>query len=182
VTSKVARRYAKAIFEYLSGSAVGLKVADELEAFGRLIENNREARIVLVFGLVSVEKRKNVVSDMSAKMGLAQETQRALSVLTDAGRLGELLAVADRLRSLISAQANVILMDVKTAEPLDAGSKTKVEAKFEKILNSKVEARYSVDDSLLGGLHVSAAGRSFDGSVAGMLGTMQEQFSQGEMQ
>lgn len=181
MTSKVASRYAKAIFDYLNGSSDALKVADELEAFGKMIDSNREVRIVLVFGLVPVEKRKQVVADLAARMQLSDSTKRALSVLADAGRLGETTGVSNRLRSIVSAKSGVIVLDVKTAEDLDAGTRTKVEDKFAKILDSKVEGRYSVEDGVIGGLKVSAAGRTFDGSVAGMLGTFQEQFAQGEL-
>jgi len=181
VTSKVSRRYAKAVFELVKGSKNGSQVADELEAFGRLIESSREARIVLVFGMVPVEKRKQVVADLGAKMGLSPLTLQVLSVLTGAGRLRELAGIANGLRAMLSVQSGITLMDVKSAEVLDGKMRTSVEQKFEKVLKNKVEARYSVDSTLLGGLHVFAGGRTFDGSVAGMLGTMQEQIAEGEI-
>lgn len=181
MTSKVSRRYAKAVFELVKGDKNGAVVADELEAFGRMIEGSREARIVLVFGMVPVEKRKQVVADLGAKMNLSKLTLQVLSVLTDAGRLRELEGIANGLRAMLSTQSGITLMEVKSAETLDGKMRASVEQKFEKVLKNKVEARYSVDPTLLGGLHVFAGGRTFDGSVAGILGTMQEQIAEGEM-
>lgn len=179
MTSKVARRYAKAVFENLKGSPETATVADELEAFGKMISANREARIVLVFGLVPAEKKREIVQDLAKKMKLGETTQKVLVVLAEAGRLSELLAIADRLRALLSVQSGVLLLNVRTAEPVNAETRAAVEKKFEQILKSKVEARYQVDPRVLGGLHVHAAGRTFDGSVAGMLSEVAEHLVQG---
>jgi len=65
-------------------------------------------------------------------------------------------------------------LKVKTAEELDDSHKSKIEQRFGKILGKKVEARYEIDPSLIGGLRVDAGGRTYDGSVDGWLTSFEE--------
>jgi len=69
---------------------------------------------------------------------------------------------------------NVVSLSVETATSLETDEKKKIEDRFTKILGKKVEASYKVDPALLGGLRVTAAGRTYDGSLTGWLSSFEE--------
>jgi len=75
--------------------------------------------------------------------------------------------------------ANVVSLKVETATSLEADEKKQIEDKFTKILGKRVEANYQVDPALIGGLRVTAAGRTYDGSLTGWLNSFEESLISG---
>lgn len=171
---KVASRYAKAIF--LSEKGKDLRgMIDELSGFAKVVEGNKDLSHVLGTELFPVEKKREIVEDLSAKLKVSQKAKQVLIVLAEMRRLGSLSAIAERLHRLTLEAASIIPLHVETATDLSKDQKEKIEARFAKILGKKVEANYVSDPTLIGGLKVTAEGRTFDGSVSGWLNTFGEQ-------
>ena len=96
-------------------------------------------------------------------------------------RLGHLPGIANRLHLLLLESAGTVPLDVNAAVALTAEEKDKVERRFAKMLGKKVEANYTVDASLIGGLRVTVGGRTYDGSLAGGLNNFEEQLVGGRL-
>jgi F-type H+-transporting ATPase subunit delta len=179
---KVAYRYAKAFFDYLKDDAKKAeKVLAELRQFAALVAKNKELKIVADAPTFKEEERREIVKDIATKLKLSELTTRLLVVLSDLKRLGHTGAIADRLHQLFLEMQNVALLTVKTAEELDDSHKSKIEARFGKVLGKKVEARYEIDPSLIAGLRVDADGRTYDGSVDGWLTSFEERLVGGNV-
>ena len=171
---KVSQRYAKAVFDYLKDEAKVRSMIVELQEFAMLIEGSSELTLVLTSDVYSDNERLAVVNDLVGKAKLSKDTQRVLSVLTAAKRLDHLKSIVDKLKLILLESGNVVSLSVETATSLETDEKKKIEDRFTKILGKKVEASYKVDPALLGGLRVTAAGRTYDGSLTGWLSSFEE--------
>ena len=178
---KVAASYAKAIFDFLGADGKVDKVAAELAEFGHLVAGHSELTYVLNTDVFSNVQRMHVISDLCTKVELSSETRRVLDVLSEKRRLNQTAHIAQKLKVLQLGAANVVPLNVESANHLDDGEKQKVEQRFAKILGKKVEASYRIEPSLMGGLRVTAAGRTYDGSLSGMLESFREKLVGGNI-
>src|SRR5688572_16418976 len=94
---KIAFRYAKAINDFLKSPEKARATAEELMGFGKVLETHKELSHVLTTEVFSEEQRRGVVEDLAAKLGVSKETTKILLVLSSAQRLGQSLAIAERL-------------------------------------------------------------------------------------
>ena len=187
--TKVAARYAKAIVEtYLKGAGSNSadasnvkKIGEELERFASTIESNEELKTVLLTDLFSAPEREAIVEDIAAKLGLSTETKKILKVVSESKRLKATRSIAERLHLLLLDSAGIVPIQVLSAGELNGEERKKVETKFKKVFGKEVEASYEVEPSLMGGLRVTAVGKTYDGSVSGWLEIIEEKLVGGRI-
>jgi len=178
---RVALRYAKAAFDFLGDSKKVDGLTHELTAFAQTLNSNPELLLALTNEAFSTENRSSVVKEVATQMGLSENAQRVLKVLTENRRITSTEAVAERLHHLNLDAAEIALLKVEAPVELSDSEKKQVEEKFTKILGKKVEANYVLEPTLLGGLRVTAAGRTYDGTLSGWLENMEEQLIGGRI-
>ncbi|NBX93838.1 MAG: ATP synthase F1 subunit delta [Proteobacteria bacterium] len=178
---RVALRYAKAVFDFLGDPKKVDGVTQELKVFSSALDANPELMGALTNEAFSTEKRALVVKDVAQQMGLSQDAIKVLNVLTENRRVRSTEAVAERLHNLNLEAAEIAPLFVEAPVELSAAEKKQVEEKFSKILGKKVEAHYVLEPTLLGGLRVTAAGRTYDGTLSGWLENMEEKLIGGRI-
>lgn len=174
-SGKVSSSYARAFFDSVADAKAARKLALQLEGFARLVMGHKELKLVLCGGFFSEAQRRAVTEDLCDLVKADAFTRRALLVMSQAGSLREAGAVADKLRTMALAAEKTAPIVVESAVDLDEGERTKVATRFEKVLAQKVEARFVVVPSLLGGVRVRAMGRTYDGSLKGQLERLGDQ-------
>lgn len=176
---KVALRYGKAAYDFLGNPQKGLSVSSEMDAFAKVLEENTELRAALTNEAFPTPERLEVLKDVSKKLGLSEEATKVLCVLTENRRILSAAGVARRIHLMCLEAADVAALDVESPEALSDSDKKKIEEKFSKILGKKVEAQYRTDKNLLGGLRVTAGGRTYNGTLSGWLDKMEEKLMGG---
>jgi F-type H+-transporting ATPase subunit delta len=171
---KIAHRYAKAFFDHVGSGAKARELVKVLKGFADIVASNPQLSRVLTSHLYSDADRRPIVEEIAKKTGITGEALKMLLVLSGAKRLGSVGSVADRLQEIVLDAEGVVPLWVESAHKLDAGEREKIEKKFSGLLGKKVEANYVVDPSVLGGLRVTASGRSYNGTLSGWLGAFQE--------
>lgn len=175
---KVSYRYAKAFFDLLKDDPKALNVLEEFRAFSSVVKKNSELKFVVSTPAFTDAERRAVIADVIAKMKVSELARRILLTLSDLQRINYLDSIVDRLTHLFLESKGVVQLNVHAAGDLADGERTKIEQRFAKILGKKVEARYEVDPTLIGGLRIVAGGRTFDGSVDGWLTSFEERLAQ----
>ena len=178
---RAALRYAKAAYDFLGDSKKASAVSLELKAFSELLFQNAELQNALTNEAFSTANRVEVVKDVCKKMGLSDEATRILGVLSENRRILVADSVAERLHQITLENADIAQLEVESSSELKAEDRTNIEAQFTKVLGKKVEAKYSLDPNLLGGLRVTAAGRTYDGTLSGWLEKMEEKLMGGHL-
>jgi F-type H+-transporting ATPase subunit delta len=179
---KVATRYAKAIFDYLGGDKKSVeRVAAELTDFGECIEKSRELELALCEDLLTAEQRRWIIEDLAKRLEFSKESLRSLLVVAQQKRIRQIKVIGERLLNLLQQTSKVISIRVEAAVELSDDEKQRIEKKFKTILGKDVEANYQSDPRLIAGLRVTAAGKTYDGSVTGWLNTIEEQLVGGNI-
>lgn len=171
---KLSSNYARAILAQAGTPEKGLALAAELTAFSAIVEGHRELKTVLQTVVFSEEQRRAVLEELAKSLKWTEPTKRILFLLSKNDRLPYLGAIAERLRLLALQATDVVPVAVSTPQPLHEKDRAKIEAQMQKILGKKVDASYALDPRLLGGLRVSAAGKTYDGTLAGWLAAVED--------
>ncbi len=179
--SKIALRYARAIVDSLKDAKITQAVVDELRALAQTMASSKELELVLTSAIFSEQARQEVISDLVAKLKLSPQTHRILKVITEAKRMKFIAVIAESVHYLQLESTGIVPLKVQAAGDLNGDEKKKIETKFSKLLGKDVEASYEVDPTLIGGVKVTAAGRTYDGSVAGWLNTFEERLVGGSI-
>ncbi|MBL8041166.1 MAG: ATP synthase F1 subunit delta [Chthonomonas sp.] len=171
--SRVASRYARAIFNAANKAGILESVSTDLNAVADLIERDTRFRHFVNNPQIGrVDKLalfENVFSDRVTAL-----TMSLVRVMMEKGREDCIEAVRDQFSELKRAHDNVLAIKISSAAPLDIIHKEAIIKKIETATKQKVEATLEVDESLLGGVKVEYGGYVMDGSVSGTLARLKE--------
>lgn len=165
------QRYAAA-YNGLSASndQAAHRAADLRAAFEAL----SAARDYMTNPRVSTEQKKQTVKD--ALKG-APETASFVELLLDAKRYALLEAVTRRVGELLDERLGIMRAEVTSARELSPAQKKETEEALSARYGGKVEASFTTDPELLGGLKIRCRGELIDGSLQGRLAKLQEELT-----
>jgi F-type H+-transporting ATPase subunit delta len=167
-SSRVAKRYARALLG-LSNDRGQLQVwGAELERLGRVIEMP-EIDASFASPEVSVSAKIQALASITEKLELSFPVRSFTAVVARHGRIPDLPAVAEaygRLLDDLMGRARATLLFA--SQPSDADVK-RIVGKFEQIANKQIIPTIKVDPALLGGLIVELEGKTYDGSLTSRL-------------
>lgn len=158
-----ARRYARALLDVAlrQGQAEGVNAA--LASLARLLRGNKELMGVLQRPTVPAAKKKAIIrSVLGGAEGLAADF---LDILVDHGRIVDAPDVAAAFDAHWNAHRNVARAQIVSARELGETEIGSLKAALEKLTGSGIEAQTRVDPEIVGGVVVSVAGLTYDGSV-----------------
>jgi len=164
--SRVGKRYAQALFRAALANDVVQSVEDDLAGIANLIENDQAFRDFVLSPYVGSEE-KMAIADKVLGDRITALTMTAVRLLLEKGRENEILHVREEFVILRQREAGVLSVDVATAELLDQDLRTDLEAKLKKKFGRPVEARYSIEPHLTGGIRLTYESVVLDGSVRG---------------
>lgn len=180
---KLAQRYARALLRVVSsevgsgGSAAWEKaraVAQELENFSKIWEEQQEFRFFLLNPSIAKPERTKAILAIAQKLNLSAVTTRFLRVLSEADRLLSLPEIAAGYVALANEEAGVIQVSIVTATAVDAGEQKDIETELRGLLKGAPEFHWSLDKNLLGGMVIQYNGKVIDGSISGRLNRLEQ--------
>lgn len=171
---KLSSNYARAILAFAGSPDKGLAIAGELSAFSKVVEGHKELKTVLQTAVFSEAQRRGVLEELAKFLKWTEASKRILFLLSENDRLLYLGAIAERLRLLALQATDIVPVAVAAPQVLAEKDRLKIEAQMQKVLGKKVDASYALDPHLLGGLRVSAAGKTYDGTLAGWLAAVED--------
>jgi len=167
--------YAKALLG--SAEAVGnaAELVEELESFVKdVLDKLPDLDAVLSSPRVSHDEKVGLLDRVFAKR-MSPSLQTFLKVVSAHGRLDCLRAIAQAARAELNRTAGIVVVEVTTAEPIDAGLEKQIKKSLSRSLGQDVQIRSRTDSAIIGGMVVRIGDKVFDGSVANQLGTLREQ-------
>jgi F-type H+-transporting ATPase subunit delta len=163
----IARPYAEALFKAAGGDAASAAALSALAAVAS------DARLLQFAGDPKADAKQ--VFDVIAavvKTPLAPALQNLLRAVIDNGRLVALPEIAAQYHTLVNAKSGVSDAAIYSAFPIDAAQLADVKATLEKRFGRKLEAKVTVDPSLIGGIRVVVGDEVLDTSVKARLEAM----------
>lgn len=171
---KVASVYARAVLEAAGSTDNAKKLAVELKDVASVIDGHPQLKLVLTSRAYSESFRKAVLEDLFKVVKVSDLAQRAVKVVSENKRLNALSAVAGKLSELLLTKESIVPISVASSSGLGGDEKKQIETRFSKILGKPVEASYEVKPNLIGGVRVTAGGKTYDGTISGWLNRFEE--------
>jgi F-type H+-transporting ATPase subunit delta len=170
---RVARRYARALFEAARNQDSIREADEDLDAIKGILESKPELKEFLESPKVAREKKLDMVDKLFADRA-RPVTMRLLRLLVTKRRERELSAVREEFLRLKEEAAGTLRISITSALPLSEEQKGAIVSRIALQTGKTVLPQTHVDSSLIGGVRVQYGYSVLDGSVSGALKRLKE--------
>jgi len=174
VTNTYARAFADAVFD---GHRDPDKTLREAQAIAELVAQSKDLREVWETPSITAEQKRAVLDAIVARQGISQIVRNFVAVLIDHRRIHFLGAIVKQFELELNQRLGFTEAEIISAHELNQSDRSVLEARVEKLTGKKVKARYTRDESILGGAVVKIGSTIYDGSVSGQLERIRQALS-----
>jgi F-type H+-transporting ATPase subunit delta len=165
-------QYANALADIALVQGAAEPAAKQLQEFGAAYGQSAELRTFLASPAVSIEAKHAVIEKIAARLGASKIIRNFLFVLADHRRTLLIPEVIGAFRQVIRQRQGVAEAEISSAVELSAGQKKEMAATLAQLTGKKIEAKYALDLTLLGGAVVRIGDTIYDGSLRSRLNEM----------
>jgi len=173
VQSRIASRYASALFDLAREQGRLDAVYRDLSELGRVLAENRELELFITDPSVPAARALKTLSALFEQR-VDPLTFRFLRFLVDRNRLAWLSEMPPVFERHYDRHQGQLRVDVVSAVPLDAKQRDVLAQKLKRRFHRDILARYEEDPRLVGGFRVRVGDTIHDYSVAAMLETFKQ--------
>lgn len=160
--------YAQAIAALAETEGALDAVETELLDIARAVDEHNELRQALTDPNLPIANRLSFV-ETKALTAAHPTTRAALAMVITAGRVDDLLAIAQEVARRAAQARDRELAEVYVAKPLSKGQEDKLRKALEEATGKQLQMKVFVDESVLGGVRAKIGDTVIDGSVASRL-------------
>jgi F-type H+-transporting ATPase subunit delta len=177
--SAVATRYANALADVVTTGAGAAAEATlgELHAFESVLSSSTELQNALTSPAVPPSRKRAVVGRLADILKLSRVTRNFLFVLIDHRRIASLADIVQSFETVADERLGFARADVTSAREIAEPQRRQLNGQLERLSGKRIRARYSVDDSLIGGVVARIGSTVYDGSVRGQLNSLGKRLS-----
>ena len=181
VSHNQARHYARALFQVTEekGRDESTRLRVELRDFVSLLEGSSDLRSAVEHPAVAPKARGRALRAVSEGAGGSLLLGRLLGLLAERGHVAVLPALSEAFAQLVNAAEGVVPAWVTGAIALETEQEQGLAQALRKSTGSEVEMTARVDPGVLGGLQVTVAGKTYDGTVRGQLAALGRRLASG---
>lgn len=158
------RQYATALADIAMAQSPDA-VTQQLVGFGALYAESAELRNFLSSPAVTREAKHRVVEKLLARVGGSKIVRNFLFVVVDHQRTHLLPEIIGAVQEEIRQRQGITEAQVSSAVELSNTQKAEMEFTLERLTGKRVEAKFSLEPSLLGGAVVRLGDTVYDGSL-----------------
>jgi F-type H+-transporting ATPase subunit delta len=178
IEGRLGRRYAKALFDLAREVGEEEKIGQEIDQLHAAYSGS-ELQGVLTNPALSLDRRKNILIQVSKSQQLSRLTTNFVLALLERDRLAYLPGIVTRYRELLNQAKGRVEAKVVGASPLEPEMLDRVREVLAKISGKKVVLQQETDAGLIGGLLVGLQDTIYDGSVRTQLEKMKQRIARG---
>ncbi len=158
------REYAEALFTLAVEDNAVEEYTAALDTVKSVIEENPQYIDFLCSPAISLSERIQAIDEAFGK-GFPENVVSFLKILCENGKARTLLGCIDEFGKFVMELSSTTVAEIYSAVPLDDEQKKNICAKLGKVTGKNVEAIYTIDESLIGGVKIEVDGKTFDGSI-----------------
>ncbi|MGE0361068.1 MAG: ATP synthase F1 subunit delta [Vicinamibacterales bacterium] len=170
-----ATRYAKALLDVATSDADAAAIERDLVAVTAAMRDHRELQQALTSPSVPAAGKRRIAAALADPLALTPVSRRALDLLAERDRLGELDDVLAAYRERLLARRKVQRAEVRSATPLSADAAAAIAARLSALTGTTVQVDAVVDPSLIGGVMATVGSTVYDGTVKTQLEKLRKQ-------
>ena len=173
-------RYATAFAEVVTDARLDTAAIDrQLTDFLATWEGSPELRTFFVNPAVPAIQKVAILDKLNAKLGMQKQLRNLIAVLINNDRIGHVAEVAAAYRRILQEQLGIRPAEIVTARELSKDERNSLTAEVAKLAGGKIDASFTLDQSILGGTVVRIGSTVYDGSVRGRLERLKETLTAG---
>lgn len=178
--ARVARSYAKALFELARERHELDAVAREVESLAALLRDEAELRAFFARPWIAAATKRTAAAEIATRLQLSKLARDFLTLLAAQGRTAHLDAIVAAFLDLRDAAAGRVRARVRTTVAMSEAERTALAGRLGRVLGGKqIVLEAVVDRELLGGFVAEIGSLLVDGSLDGQLARMRERLAKG---
>jgi F-type H+-transporting ATPase subunit delta len=162
-------QYANALADIALAQAAAAPVTQQLGDFSAAYASSGELRNFLASPAVTKEEKRGVAEKLSARLGASKIVRNFLFVVIDHQRTRLLPEIFQSFRDVVRERQGVAEAEISSPVALNDAQKKEMTQALERLTGKKVEANFSLDPKLLGGVVVRVGDTIYDGSLRNRL-------------
>jgi F-type H+-transporting ATPase subunit delta len=119
-----------------------------------------------------------VIAKLAATMGTSRLVRNFIYVMIDHRRTAILAEIREAFQALVDERSGAVEASVRAARDLGAEERQSIAQRLGRMTGKKVRCKFSVDDSLIGGLVTRIGSTVYDGSVRGQLDVLRRRLTE----
>ena len=168
-------RYARAFLDVATSVRLDKAAIDkQLADFEATWNGSPELQTFFQNPAVAAVQKVAILDKLNAKLGLQKELRNLLAVLINNDRIGHVHEVAAAYRAELRERLGIREAEIVTARELGEDERNTLIAGVGKLAGARIEAKFTLDRSILGGAVVRIGSTIYDGSVRGRLERLKE--------
>jgi F-type H+-transporting ATPase subunit delta len=177
--TRIAGRYARALFEVSLREADPRAVEQQLETLVELLDTQPLLRKVLLNPVIPMARKQAVMADIAARLAFAPVLARLVGVLAERGALAIVPDLHKRYRQRLMDHLGIVRAEVTTAVELGDDRRDALCRSLEAVTGKDVTMVARVDPAIIGGVVAKVGSTVYDGSVTRQLERIREKMIEG---
>jgi F-type H+-transporting ATPase subunit delta len=174
IRQSIARKYARGLFAVGAKDGKYREYLDQIDSVLSVFASEPRMKSALMLPLLEMERRKDILSDLSSVLGLSEPVAAFLGLLLENTRINYLSVIRETYSELADNKEGIVKGTAFTAYPLPDEAKSRVEEALGVRMSKKVRLDVKEDKELIGGIKVIIGGTMIDGSVKKQLELLNE--------
>ena len=166
---KLAKRYAKAIFDDVLVKGTLEAVNKDMQLLDKTVKDSKDLKVFLKNPIIKSAKKVAALTQIFGGK-VSDETLSMIHLLIEKGREGYLGDIAGSFNRLYNEYNNILEVKITTAVPLDNATEELVKkAIYSKVGNKQLIINAAIDPDILGGFIIDLGNKVFDASLRNKL-------------
>ncbi len=170
-------QYATALADIVLEQGAAEPAKKQLGDFREAYDESVELRNFLISPAIPREAKHGVIEKLIARLGASKIIRNFLFVMSDNQRIHLLPEIVDMFELVLRQRQGVAEAEVTSAADLSDRQKTALVQTLERLSGKKIQAKYSLEPTLLGGVVVRIGDTIYDGSVQNRLNQLRAQLA-----
>lgn len=161
---KLIRRYAQALVESYTSDSELARLRKEIDYLAALYIKDESFRSLVTHPKINKQTRVEVIRQ-ALKDKINSKLLNSLCIITENGRIVELVNLRKIVLQLIDKRQNIHTIDLRTAHKADPKQFEGIRQQMEKKLGGKVKFHFIIDPAIIGGFVLSTDSLLYDNSL-----------------
>ena len=170
-------QYANALADIALEQGAAEPAVQQLGDFTAAYLSSSELRNFFSSPAAGKDEKHAVAEKICVRLGTSKIVRNFLFVVIDHRRTHELPKILNTFKKVLRERQGIAEAAVFSAVALQDGRKTEITQTLERVTGKKIEAKFSLDVSLLGGALVRIGDTIYDGSLRNRLNNLREQLA-----
>jgi F-type H+-transporting ATPase subunit delta len=162
-------QYANALADIALAQGAAEPALKQLNDFSSVCAQFAELRTFLASPAVALDVKHAVIEKLIARMGASKIIRNFLFVIADHRRTQLLPEIVATFQQVVRQRQGIAEAEISSAVELSEAQKTAMAKTLARLTGKKIETKYSLDPSLLGGAVVRIGDTIYDGSLRSRL-------------